>query len=1253
MSDDQPTKERRTLQPEEELGATIRVSGQGAGGLTTTAGGDRPEASRSANRIGRFRIVEEVGRGGQAIVYLARDDQLGRDVAIKVMQVGSQAPEVLKRFQREAAIVSGLDDHGICAVYDAGVSEGVAYIAMQFLRGPSLKDWLKQLAASGEQTGATSTEPLSKASRNGKAQRRRMDRILEVIERVARSLHTAHEAGVIHRDIKPANVMITEGDRPVIVDFGLAQATDHQFETLTMSGDLFGTPLYMSPEQVRGERMDARTDIYSLGVVLYEALTGERPHEAATREGLYRAILEDNAASLRAHRTDLSRDIEVIVATAMEKDLRRRYQTAADLADDIRRFRRHEIIKAKPVPAWFKAWRLCQRNPLATSLVALVFVLLFTGIIVTLGKNRDLELSRERSEQTTYVAQIAAAHAALQSRDAELLQQILAAVDPARRGWEWRHLKSRVPRPLASFDLGHAAQFALPVLKDDRFVWLGGGGTNLSLIDVETTEIVRRLDTRAHVRRFCPAPDGKAILLERGDNNVILIDPRSGLHLWPASVPGRIAESAAIAPGGREIVVRGERVVILDFATGATLRSFPLESTVQTGDFSFLNDDVLVERGVPLESQGGTFVALLDAHDGRLIRNYTPLGRGLKLEIDQKRGRMIVTSSGTSAKIAARDLPTMGGVATIIDAGDDRPILAGSIMPRQCCFVDAETIACLGAGEIERRNQQTGKLESHQVIVSNEMSDIVAACEGKRFVVYGPGSMVGLWPARSTPSPWFAPAAGGWDSDLDERGMRHAGTNWGHVHVADAHDGRFLWERNVAHRELRAIGFSPDGSSLALATQFGEFHLLEAATGKRLSTTRQPPRSGCDLRELAWTRDGREVLAAASNGLIVGWRPGDEKSRDIARLDRALRSLLPAADGQRLFVGFGPRDGAQTGGAIALLSVTDGRLLGLIEVDSPVTALAEAEVISVAKSKATRTIVVGDESGTLAIHDGHTLKLIARPSKVDSAILALDWAPEIERLLVGTKSGLLIIDVTTNAAVLKFKSEVVDDLHYLPARDAIIFTTSASSGAFGLLETDQDRNLTERRHWNTTVTRVALGVRSDHAILEDGIADLSSYDLPIELEEAVKEQLARYEESAAWFNSDAWAIGLPKGLAPELYARALRVSRIANERLPDTWSLMNTMSQLLFRCGRFDECLANIAKGLPSYRSWGREGMHNFDRLLRAMSLAQLGSMKEAREELIKSLAEWKGDDPAIRREALELIDIPRESIPESLRREN
>ena len=419
-------------------------SHQGADGLD-----DATSSESSDFSIGPYAVRRELGRGGQAVVYLADDPKLDRLVALKVLTgFGALAPDLVERFRREATVTSRLDHPTICSIYDMGLAKGVPYIAMRYVPGRSLARVISDTRvdidsgddtdsmmidfssiADGASFDATDSTPKtttpSAVEAVSSVTQDEATRIVRLVADIARGLHVAHEAGIVHRDVKPGNIMVTADGRPVILDFGLAGVEDLDLPALTQSGDVIGTPAYMSPEQIRGESLDPRTDVYSLGVTLYECLTLQRPFSGATRESLYRAILSEEPISPQRLNQSVSRDLAVVLATATAKDVNHRYQSAEHFADDLDRAMRFEPIEARPASSWLKLRRWAQRNPaLAATAAGLFFLLVVAAGLLSygLGAKGKAELAERNAELETEKraraeSDLAAAEAARESLD--------------------------------------------------------------------------------------------------------------------------------------------------------------------------------------------------------------------------------------------------------------------------------------------------------------------------------------------------------------------------------------------------------------------------------------------------------------------------------------------------------------------------------------------------------------------------------------------------------------------------------------------------------------------------------------------------------------------------------------------------------------------------------------------------------------------------------------------------------------------
>jgi serine/threonine protein kinase len=270
---------------------------------------------RAERRLGPYRIVREIGRGGMGIVFEAIDDSVGRTVALKVLpRAASRDAAFVKRFHREAAVGIRLRHPNIAEIYSTGLSDGHAYIVMEKIEGKSLSAIIKEQNTLSIKTA------------------------LGILEQVAAGLQEAHKHGVVHRDIKPHNIMIEPSGRVRVLDFGLAGAAQGMTE-LTHTGALLGTPAYMSPEQCRGERVTTTTDIYSLGVTAYQMLSGQLPFDASSPVALMYKVLNDRMPTLEYVNESIPTHLSEVVGRMMQRAANQRYQSLDEFLDDIARIR--------------------------------------------------------------------------------------------------------------------------------------------------------------------------------------------------------------------------------------------------------------------------------------------------------------------------------------------------------------------------------------------------------------------------------------------------------------------------------------------------------------------------------------------------------------------------------------------------------------------------------------------------------------------------------------------------------------------------------------------------------------------------------------------------------------------------------------------------------------------------------------------------------------------------------------------------
>lgn len=491
----------------------------------------RNGADGSKPGIPGYAILDKLGHGGTAVVYLARHIPLQRLVALKVILAGKHAPpDRLARFNFEAESVARLQHPNIVQVFEIGAADGLPYLSLEYVAGGSLAQRIR----------GTPQDPRQAA---------------RLVEALARAIHYAHEHGIMHRDLKPANILLQADEgksdgsldsfKPKIADFGLARRLKDDDERLTETGSLLGTPRYMAPEQARpsgpNQQLGPAVDIYALGTILYEMLTGNPPFDAATPMDTLLLVIHQEPLSPRNQRAGIPRDLETIVIKCLQKDPRSRYATALHLAEDLERFLSGQPIQARPIGAGERMWRWTRRHPAIAVLLATVFVVtLFAMIAISLAlvearsaqqnetaQRREAEkahaLTKEalnQSERSLYFSNIAQARSQYLLNNIRASKQLLQRCPPEQRGWEWHYLNNLHSADLLMIE-DNGGSFVGGVAYSSHGKWLAVGAGSpfagseqgvVQVYDSTTGELLwRKKGHRFQVNAVAFSPNGKRL----------------------------------------------------------------------------------------------------------------------------------------------------------------------------------------------------------------------------------------------------------------------------------------------------------------------------------------------------------------------------------------------------------------------------------------------------------------------------------------------------------------------------------------------------------------------------------------------------------------------------------------------------------------------------------------------------------------------------------------------------------------------
>jgi WD40 repeat protein/tRNA A-37 threonylcarbamoyl transferase component Bud32 len=529
-------------------------------------------------RLGKYELLEEIARGGMGVVYKARQTDLNRIVAVKVVLHGPfSSDESLRRFRNEAEAVAGLRHPNIVTIHEVGEHDGHHFFSMEYIEG----------------------EDLSEIVRDGPLPARRA---AEYLKTVAEAIHYAHQQGILHRDLKPSNVLLDIFDQPRVTDFGLAKLVNRdQDATLTTTGQVLGSPNHMPPEQASGQFSSTTpsADIYSLGALLYHLITGRPPFQGETLHEILLQVQTTAPISPRRLNPSVPVDLQTICLKCLQKEPARRYASAGELADELGRYLENQPIQARPVSPLEKLQLWCRRRPLLATLTAALLAAIGLGLAGILwqwqraelhaqGESRQRQLAEDYAARTRlnlYAADVSLASQAVQRGDYGLARRTLAALQPGKeesdlRGFEWRYLWNLCRGDQLAVLTGHQWIVTCAAFSPDgKRIATGSQDGTAKIWNAATHELIASLpgSTNAAVWSVGFSPDGR-LLMTAG---------QLGVRFWKTdnwqlftNLPGKIAvlsrtdPIAVIADSSPLFWEPDGKVSLWNYSSGEKLREF-------------------------------------------------------------------------------------------------------------------------------------------------------------------------------------------------------------------------------------------------------------------------------------------------------------------------------------------------------------------------------------------------------------------------------------------------------------------------------------------------------------------------------------------------------------------------------------------------------------------------------------------------------------------------------------------------------
>jgi WD40 repeat protein/serine/threonine protein kinase len=967
------------------------------------------EEDFSENLIGRqigvYRLIRLIGQGGMGSVFLASriDKEFRKEVAVKIVSSLWHSNEIKDNFRRERQILARLEHENIARLLDGGTTdEGIPFLVMEYVEGLPVTKYCKTKNFSVKET-------------------------LLLFLKICEAVKYAHQNLIIHRDLKPSNIMITEDGTPKLLDFGVAKLLNPALVDITENftiGAHILTPGYASPEQLKNENITTASDVYSLGILLYELFTGKRPHDlkdkslpeilhivtekSPTAPSL--AVAKSNIEDRKLNPQMLKGDLDTIILKSLAIDPNERYQTVEALCGDINRHLNNRPITARKPSAVYRFRKFARRHKYGLAAAVLIFLLFSGWLASAIYVARSARIQARENLRRAYSADMNLAMQAYETANLTRLNEILARYENTgfKQNWEYRFLQNLANPKGKLLTIPHQGEvWNVAFSPDGKKMATGCADGFARIYEVPGGKLLATTAIQGrNVWRVKFSPDGKFLATASGDaksSSAKIWDAETGAEVL--SLVGHTSRVRGIdfSPDGKLIATgsRDETIRIWDAESGKELNKFAVEKNelpVEINDLQFTPDG---KKLIAVNSYGAQ---VWEISSGKILFN---LSEKSAISVAASSDGKLFAFGGTYSTIFVHDAGTGKPISTI--TGHEASITQVTFSP------DGKLIASTSNDRTARFfNARSGVEIQNLKAHLNEVRSIAFSPDGKFIATAGTDFKVFLWDtveAMKTSSFDFEVRSNdGWSPISADR-TKAALSYW----VSENLTEQLIWDVSAKKRivnissgiDIESRAFSPDGAILAIGVSNGEIVFFDSTSGAEIHRFKAHDDRASGL---AFSPDGRRLVSGSYDNTVKIWKTEDASLiRELYRFESRVSTLGISPDGSTVFA-------ASLDTTAKLFNLETGETIADF-------GKLRKPTLSVSFAPGGKTFAVGDSDGLIEIRQTSDGKLLDTLTGNAGHVQALTYTPDSLRLASASSEGVIRLwDTETKAQVLAIRT---------------------------------------------------------------------------------------------------------------------------------------------------------------------------------------------------------------------------------------